>query len=155
VSAIELVSPLQPDEGAARLAAAIDQGMWLSWRGSKPVVGRVSGWSIRLAKRIGYQNSFQTILRGRLAPHSRGSVFRGTAGMHPGVAFFMAVWLAVAACVGVAGMVGGAAQLVDAIPALLMMAFGVAVAGLGRWLARNEKPFLVVFLAEVLAADRP
>jgi hypothetical protein len=161
VTAIEVVSPFPPDECAARLLAAIDQEGFLSWRGSRPVIGRVSGRSVRLRKRIRYRSSFQTFLTGTLEPQGEGSVFRGTAGMHPFVPIFMAIWFAgvgiawvgtalVAAIQGLLGAGGQPAGVV--ILTSVMMAFGVALVCAGRLLARGEEPFLVAFVADVLAA---
>src|SRR5688572_9015178 len=79
VSSIELESPLPPEECVVRLREAIDGDGMLSLLGSKPVLGRVRGRSVRLTKRIGYRNSCQAILTGRFEPYGTGTVFRGTA----------------------------------------------------------------------------
>ena len=79
VSTVELMLPLPPDECVARLRIAVDPGGVFFGFGSKPVIGRVFRRWVCLRKRIGYRNSFQTFLIGRVEPHGEGSVFRGKA----------------------------------------------------------------------------
>ena len=169
VNAIELVSPFPPDECVARLVAAIDhEGLlfWrasLFWRGSMPVIGRVTGRSLRLRKQIGYLNSCQTLLTGTLAPQGQGSVFRGTTGMHPFVPVFVWIWFAFIAIIGIVTAViaavqwlsGGVGQpiRVIALATSAMIPFGVVLLCVCRMLAQGEKEFLVAFLRDVLAAD--
>jgi len=136
------------------LRAAIDADSLLLPGGSRPVVGRVSNGLVRLRKRIGYRNSFQTYLIGSLEQRNNVTVFRGKAGMNPLVAAFMALWFVVLILIGGAGLVAGRQPLEAMIIPPLMMVFGVAGVWLGRWLARSEKAFLIAFVAEVIAASR-
>jgi hypothetical protein len=62
VSAIELVSPLPPDECAARLREATDNEGLRSSFGARPVIGRVSRRSVRLRKRIGFRDSWKPLI---------------------------------------------------------------------------------------------
>lgn len=163
---VELLSPLAPDECESRLRAATDRGGPLARFGLEPVVGRVSGGSVRLRKRIAYSNSFQTVLTGSLEGHGGGTIFRGRAGLHPLVTAFMTAWIGVVATAGAACVVAvlvalagrnrvGFAGIVFFIPLLLLLAMGVGIARYARWLARGEEAFLVSFVAEVIAAGRP
>jgi hypothetical protein len=161
VSAVELVSPLPPEEAAARLREATDRGGLLGWFATRPVVGRVSGRSVRLRKRIGYRNSFQTFLTGALEPNDEGSVFRGTCGMHPLVTAFLVAWFTAVILLSggmfvqaLRGPVGGGQPFVLLVTPLLG-AFGAALIWFGRYLARGEEQFLVIFVAEVLGASCP
>ena len=138
MSAVELMSSLSPDECVARLRGAVDAGGLFFGFGSKPVIGQASKGSVCLRKRIGYGNSFQTFLIGAFEPHGEGSVFRGTAGVHPLVLAFVAVWLVglvfgggllcVAAAQGRA--VGNQPLALALLP--LMGVFGAVVARFGR-----------------------
>jgi hypothetical protein len=100
VRTIEFVSPLPPQECEARLRETTDHDGLLSWFGSRPVVGRVSGRSVRLRKRIWYRNSFQTFLTGSLEERDGSVVFRGKAGMHPLARGIMAVWFGLLVLIG-------------------------------------------------------
>jgi hypothetical protein len=158
VSAVELVSPLPPDECVACLRGAVDLGLFFGF-GSKPVIGRVFGWSVRLRKRIGYSNSFQTFLIGAFEPHGGGSMFRGTAGVHPLVIAFVAVWYAGLVvgggmfCVAAAqGRIVGNVPLGLALLPLMGVFFAVVV-WFGRHLARGERRFLLAFVADLLNAS--
>src|SRR5262249_21960139 len=101
---------------------------------------------------IGYRNSFQTFLFGGLVADGRKTRIIARSGMHPFAALFMAMWLvAVAsfAAVSVAGVVGtesAVAQGVLTFVPLLMLVFGFALVGAGRWIARNERAALIAFL---------
>jgi hypothetical protein len=158
VSAVELISPLPPDECVARLRVAIDQGVMFSVFGSKPVIGWVFGRRVFLRKRIGYSNSFQTVLFGRIEPHGEGAVFRGTAGLHPFVVVFMAVWFGALVYGGVLICVAGDQDRLFANLALglaawaFMGVFGALTVRFCRYLARAEWQFLVSFLAGLLEA---
>jgi hypothetical protein len=157
MSAVELVSPFPPDDCAARLRETMDSGLGTRLFGSRPVVGHVSGRSVHLRKRIGYGNSFQTVLVGRLEESDGRTVFRGNAGMHRLVAIFMGLWFCGVVLIG--GLVfvsaigellaGGGRPLVLIAPPL-MLAAGVGLVRFGRWLARDEERFLVDFVAEVI-----
>jgi hypothetical protein len=162
---IELLSPLAPDEAAAHLQEAINSDGPLGWLGSKAVSGRVSGTSVRLRKRVRYENPFQTVLRGSLERHGDGSVFRGSAGVAPFVAAFMALWFAGAVVIGgtvfavfgvlaLLGRLTGREMLMGlGIPPLVLV-FGALFVSAGRRLAREDEQFLVSFVAQVLDSPR-
>jgi hypothetical protein len=150
----DLLSPLKRDEIVKRLTAAIDRG-W-AFFGSKPVVGQVDANAFRLRWRIGYRNSFQTVMFGRFVDEARGTRLACRSGMHPAVTAFMALWFAFVtplAFVSVSALVNGASD-----PALfisvLMLAFGVVLVAFGRWLARDERARLIAFLEQVAQARR-
>ena len=159
--AIELVSPLSLAECEDRLREATDRDGLLSWFSARPVVGRVSGRSVRLRKRIWYRNSFQTSLSGSLEDRDGSTAFRGRAGMHPFVTGFLAVWFGLlvlmggaAFVAGVGGLFGGRGQPLGMIALPVGLAFGGGLVRFGRWLARDEEAFLVAFVAEAIAAGR-
>src|SRR4051812_21410120 len=94
---IELIAPLPPAECASRLKAVIDteRSALFSFAGlfgSRPVVGRVTESSLRLRKRIGYRNSFQSFLTATMRPEAGGTLISGDVAMHPFVRVFMFVW---------------------------------------------------------------
>ena len=107
MAVIELLSPLPPEECETRLREATGRDGLLSGFSSWSVVGRVSGRSVRLRKRIGYRNSFQTVLTGSLEGRDGSTVFRGKAGMHPFVTGFLAVWFGLLTLIGGAAFVAG------------------------------------------------
>jgi hypothetical protein len=159
MSAIQLLSPLSPDECVARLREAVDPGGLFFGFGSKPVIGRVSRRSVSLRKRIGYSNSFQTFVIGTFEPHGEGAAFRGTAGTHPLVIAFAAVWV-VGLLFGFGMMVVAETQgrAVGDLPLglaglALMLALGALGVRLARYLARREEAFLVTFVAVAVNAS--
>jgi hypothetical protein len=154
---VELVSKLDRAEVVRRLQGAVDS----EWRfgGGKGVVGKVDEHGFRLRLRIGYRNSFQTHMFGAVQADGRGARIVARTGMHPFAAAFMTLWLSVIAIgvtIGVAGLIQ--AQPGEPVPALLilvpigLLAFGVALVGIGRWIARNERALLVEFLARTTEA---
>jgi hypothetical protein len=159
VSAVELVSPLPPDECVARLRLAIDPGGLFLGFGSRPVIGRVFGRWVCLRKRIGYSNGFQTFITGAFEPRGGGSVFRGKAGLHPLVIVFMAVWYAGLVLPGVmfcrthaqSGLLGNAPLAL--VPLCIIGPLGAIGLRFSRYLARGEQRFLIAFMAGVLEAS--
>jgi hypothetical protein len=152
---IEMVSPLDPDECAARLTEAIDHGdaRWVP--GSKPVIGSVTGRAVWLRRRIGYRNGFQTILVGTLEEHAAGTRFRGRTGPPRRNRVGLTIWfggltlLSVWTCILFLTRGGNPLGL---LMAPLMLALGGVIVWLGRWLARDEGAFLSAFAADVLKA---
>lgn len=174
MGAIELVSPLTPDECAARLREVTGDDGLLTWFGtfsSRPVVGRVSGRSVRIRKQIVYGNSFQTILTGQLKAHSGGTVFRGRTGMRVFVIVFMVFWFCGVVMIG--GLISITAfcrmvgidfggqrradgllswQLVPLLLPALMLAIGAYMVRFARRIARDERRFLIDFVAETIGS---
>jgi hypothetical protein len=159
LSSTVLVSPLAPEDCAARLGEAVDHTWLERLFGSKPVRGRLSARSFRLLKRIHYRNSFQTCLTGTLEFHVEGTILRVRSGMHPLVIAFLVVWFT-GAGLGCAiillgwlqGLVPGPVHAVGTIVPLLLLAFGIGLVRFCRWLARDEERFLIDFVAAVLGA---
>jgi hypothetical protein len=156
---VAVTSKLDRAEVLRRLQAAVDSE-W-TFGGAKAVVGRVDEYGFRMRLRIGYRNSFQTFMTGTMKAEGRGTRIEVRTGMHPFAAVFMTVWLSVvalAATIGVAGAIG--AQPGAPVQALLllvplgMFGFGIALAGMGRWIARNERARLIEFLERTVDGKR-
>src|SRR5262249_54589207 len=143
MGAIELVSPLTPNECAARLREATDRDGLLSWFGTRPVLGRVSGRSVRLRKR-GRRNSSQAILVGSLHELDGGTVFRGQSRWPRLVVGGLAVWFGGVVVIGgtafvstVRAMLAGGGQPLAVVIPPLMLAFGVVLVLLERRQVRD------------------
>jgi hypothetical protein len=152
-SRFELVSPLNRDEVVRVLNDSID-GNWRFF-GNRPVVGSVdrSGFSLRM--RIGYRNSFQTILRGTLVDANGSTRLRCTAGMSLYVTIFMFFWFSALIAFAVP-MVGFALQGDDWQGLAIvsgMLAFGAGLVWIGRRMARGERDRLLAFVADTIDAE--
>lgn len=156
---VAVTSKLDPAEALRRLQAAVDSE-W-TFGGGKEVVGRVGDDGFRLRLRIGYRNSFQTYMFGAVQAEGRGARIVARTGMHPAAAVFITLWLSVVglgAAIGVAGLLQ--AQPDEAVQGLIilvpvgMFAFGIALVGIGRWIARNERARLIDFLERSVEAKR-
>jgi hypothetical protein len=153
---VELVSPFARDELVRRLQAAVDSEWTFS--GRKEAVGRVAADALRLRARIFYRNSFQTFLFAKLIADGRRTRVVARTGMHPLAAVFMTLWLAAVGAFAFVGL-SAAMQPADAaetgplfLAPLAMFGFGVALVGIGRWIARNERQRLIDFLARTVEA---
>jgi len=154
---VELVSKLDRAEVVRRLQGAVDSE-W-TFGGGKGVVGKVDEHGFRLRLRIGYRNSFQTFMFGAAQADGRGTRIVARTGMHPFAAVFMTLWLSVialASAIGVAGLAqaepGETAPWFVILVPVGMLAFGIALVGIGRWIARNERARLVEFLERTVEA---
>jgi hypothetical protein len=167
-----MFSPLSPAECASRLAAVLDSDRLAGFSlpalfGSNPVIGRVTATSLRIHKRIGYRNSFQTCLTATMRAEAGGTLISGKFGMHPFVRFFMGFWF------GGIILIGGSFSVVVAISLFpgsghyyhdawmglvgppVILAFGIGLVRFGRFLTRDESKFLTDFLVHALnARDR-
>jgi hypothetical protein len=157
---LDLISPLPRDECVRRLQVATDR--WWALFGSRPLVGHVGESFLRVRKRIGYGNSFQCRLSATLEDEGSRTRLRCRLGMHPSVTLFMAFWFCGVVLIGAEVLVSTAAALLrgDAsaqawmgiIGPFGMLAFGVALVAFGRFLARNEREFLLNFLRATIDA---
>ncbi|MGI3777318.1 MAG: hypothetical protein ACRYGC_08495 [Janthinobacterium lividum] len=127
--------------------------------------GRVHPDRVVVERRIGYRNSFQPRLVGRMRDWETGTCFDVSVGMHPAVWIFLAFWVL---------MLGPLALSIDAqavvevlrhgttdagvigLSITGMLLFAVVLALVGQWLARSERAELLAFLRTVaLAEERP
>ena len=129
----------------------------------RPVYGSVSRQGFALTKyTLLYRNDLRTEASGRflLAPDG-GTEIPVRLGMSRVPAVFMTFWfgfIAVFIAGAIVAWLGGPVRAYGS-PALLIL-FALAMAGLGvafmafaRWLSRNEGPFLLRFLCELLEAE--
>jgi hypothetical protein len=151
-----MTSPLSRDELASTLREQIDSPFVLF--GKKTFIGRASASRIWIVRRVGYRNSFQTVLTATLSTSdSGGTLLRCRTGMSAFVIAFLSVWF------GGVLTIGGAVVSLPFIeaawkPELLilpaMLLFGVGLVSFGRWLAKGEDELLVSFLEDAVDARR-
>lgn len=166
---IKLLAPYGQAECVSRLSAAIDTehsvlSSYAALSGSKPVVGSVTESGMRLRKRIGYGNAFQSYLRATMRPEAGGTAIFGNISVHPLVRVAMIVWFG--AIIYLAGpaflhtvysmLVGSAPEYENSGVLLVMfpviLACGFGLIAFGRYLARDETRFLTEFLIKELDA---
>jgi hypothetical protein len=159
-----LFSPFTPVDCAKRLREAVDEGAMVSFfrAGSKPVIGKVSEFSLTLNKRINYRNSYQPYLTATMRPELGGTAISGVLAMHPFVRIFNVVWFGFVTIIflgmgwaSLSGKRGDSREtsLMLIVP-LGMLCFGIGLIWFGRFLARNEPKFLEDFLIQTLDARR-
>jgi hypothetical protein len=153
-----LSTRLTPAECEARLRARA--ASWPMWRPSAkhPVAGRVSSSGFSLTKAINYRNSFQTEARGTFSSFEHGTRIRLTLGPAPLVLVFGLVWILFAVGVLITGAASDFPVVVSngfppAVIPFAILAFGLALVGVGRLLARGEGAFLLQFLLTELEAE--
>ena len=165
---LEFFSPLSPVECQSRLSAAIDKERWptfsvLGFFGSKPVQGWVTESSLRLRKRIRYNNSGQIFFTGTMRQYGRGTLITGSFAEHPFVRVSTALWFG--------GMtLGGGILFIATIGEMLfshprhgewlgivvppvMLIFGSGLVKFCRFLARHEPEFLTDFIMTTLDGE--
>ncbi len=160
--AVELVSPLPIEECRLLLQAAMDA----PWEvvGSGLVAGRISGSKLYMRKQSWYKNPFQTRLVADMHEQAGRTFIRCRFSLHPFVKVFWVLWFAVVLLVGGPIFVISLLAL-TAVPARVpegawegilvpvgMLVFGVGNSWLGRYLARNERGFLIAFVRNTVAA---
>src|SRR5665213_2701447 len=156
--AFDLISPLSREECVQRLRSKIDP----AWGGT--VVGSVGDTSFRLRKPIYYRNSFQYSLSGRLIDENGQTRLHCRIGLHPLVRAFLVVWFGgvLAACAAIsirmASVLAGGSLPENMWPGVmipfLMLAGGVALVMAGKYLARDERAFLIDFLRRSVEAQK-
>lgn len=162
-----LLAPWRTERGAIRtrlstaqcrerLAGAVDP--WWKFFGDRPVLGWTGGAGGTLRKRIGYNNSWQTVLRYRLESSGAGTRIEYTAGMSRYARVFSLVWLGMVTLFGVFGTAAAfrtstpGAWMFVIVP-LLMATFMVALTAFCRWLARDELARLIDVLSGAVEGE--
>ena len=161
---IKLRTALTPADCVSRLAEVIDtDGSLFASRmdlaGSKPLMGRLDESSLFVRKRIGYRNSFQSLLKATIRPDAAGPVISGKIMIHPFIQMFMFAWFLISGTMlimraapvlglGNSGQNTGMAMIIP----LFMLVFGIGLILFGRHVARDEAPFLIDVLIRTLDA---
>jgi hypothetical protein len=159
MSTVDLVSSLSRDECVRRLRA--DVSSYLDIVSGKPVFGSVTSDTIKLRKRIYYRNSFQPTLRGHLDDAGGGTRIHCEFGEMPLLPVFIAAALIFVIALIVVGMTARNMNLHEvpliaiilplaALP--LFLGIGIGSIYIGRWLARDERAFLVDFVRKTTEA---
>jgi len=164
---IDLVSPLTLAECVSRVSAALSaprsSGPHAERFHSTQVVGRVTPSSLRLRVRIGYKNSFQSVLIAKLSQESRGTAISGDIRMYWFVRVFLLLWFSGVILIGGTIFVVTARDLLVGAAATgprwsglllpwIMLSGGLGVVWFGRHLARTEGDLLTAFLRKTLDA---
>jgi len=161
---IVLRTDLSAEECLRRLGEATDPGkrsiFGLSgYKGSKPVLATFEGNQFKLWKRIYYRNDFRPYFYGTLVPQDRGCRIEGYFDVDRWMKSFLWFWLALVVLMSIppafiAAMfqpIRGNAWI-DAIVPFGLILFGMLLPKFGRWIARDQEPFLKEFIEATLTA---
>ena len=164
---VTLHTRLSIEECKQRLAANTDREKFaftsFGYAGSKEILGRVRGDSIRLQKRRNYGNSFAPFFYAQLIPTADGTRVEGRFAMHPAAKIFMAFWYSALALFALTFLLRPQPSLpgtppqaiIGLIVAIAMALFAFALIKFGGWLSRNEPPVILTFLKQTLEATDP
>ena len=148
------------DECYQRLNDSVDPLKFRSLFGKKKVIGRVSKTSIRIRKRIKYENSFQPVLTATLRSDANGTKVSGRIGMPLDVKVVMCLYFAIIGSVFIVSVLShildgeipkGSDWMFVILPPIMII-FGFGLLKFGKYLARNEPLFLINFLIDLLDA---
>lgn len=89
---ITLISPLSLGECQRRIAEGVDPLSWFeNWQGTKSILGRVDGTTLRLEARQKGRNSFAPIFVGALSSDADKTILRGRFRMPLSILIFLGV----------------------------------------------------------------
>lgn len=162
-----LKSPLGLDECVARVERTSDPESFLDAGGSRPVIAKVRGASLRLRKRRPYGHSFAPMLYCHLEADGNGTRIQCKPRVMLLPKLFAAVWLGfvgfflfafLVATIGAAVAEGsispGVSESLVPLGALaVMFAFGVGLVWSGHRIGKREMPQLQAYLVETLSAE--
>ncbi len=143
---VELTFDVPIEEAIKRLDANVGNSVF-SHLTSEGMVGSVSRDTVKIHRVIPMmKNSFKPMLIGSFSTLGGRTILSGVFRMHRLVQVFMTFWFGVLAF---SVLTEGASILVnpsDAWPAplvgFMMIAFGVGLVKIGKWLSRNDKEWL-------------
>jgi hypothetical protein len=156
-------SPLSLDSTLEALRKSVDEERWtpFSWsgyRGESPLLGRIRPDSIRIRKRIFYNNGFARQFYGRLAREPSGTRIEGYFAGSVFTNCFLLVWwgaLGAALIPILWRMAAGRGYESDERGLLLLIAMGTGafvLVAFGRLLSRSGERFILEELREILNA---
>lgn len=160
--AVALISTSPLGTCCSQLNLKIDQPWTIM--GDRPVIGRIYETKLWMRKRIRYRNPFQILLRARLFEQAGSTHIQCYFSMRPFVVIFLTMWFGGVLLLGGGVFLMCLAGLIlayQSMPAgtwmgLLippwMVLFGFGIIQFGRYLARDERQFLLDFLCETLMA---
>jgi hypothetical protein len=136
------------------------------YRGTKPVIGLISGLELRLQKRRYWRNDFVPILYGRIITDGAGTRIEAYWGIQRWTRIFMRIWLILAALIGTPIFLASLRQLITGKPSVqgdlyvgllvppgMLLFGGILLPKLGLLLGLHERRYLVRFLEGVLVAQ--
>jgi len=145
---IELNVKLTPEEVTSRISSIMDKEtlFWhFTYTGDKKFIGKIKGQEFRVQKKIGYRNSWNHILFGRIKQMQNGSRIQGCLRMHSFVTIFMIFWFAGTSAFA---LLGGLILLTVpnpdsknivfiAVP-LVMLVFGIGLVCIGTRIGKRD-----------------
>jgi hypothetical protein len=161
---VELLSPLPIEECHLLLEAAMDTLWPWDYFGSRLVAGRISGSKLFARKQVGYKNLFQTRLSADTLEQDGRTLIRCRFSLHPFTRTFQVLWFAgvllICGPIFVMSLLtlaeapsrGPAGKWEGVFVPIGMFVFSVGNYWFGRYLARNERQFLIAFVCDTLAA---
>jgi hypothetical protein len=160
-----LRSDYDPQACFARLAGQIDVQKrtlfsFSGFRGSKPVIGFISGNEFSLQKRRFWRNDFAPVLYARLLPAMKGALIEGYFDFRTEVLLFMRIWLILATLVGVPivlvslrrAMAGDSDAWMGVGIPIGLIAWGFVLPKIGKFFGASERDYLSRFVEQALAA---
>jgi len=151
-----LRSALAPEALATRLGEEIDGPFNLL--GNRPLIGQWNHARASFRRRLGYRNSFQTVMDVAIQPQGSSSVLKVRSYMHPYATAFMILWVLamVVALVGIlrseAVQAMAASPVLALVPVLMIIVAG-AMVFLGRWIARKDHDRMLDTVIGATAAE--
>jgi hypothetical protein len=134
------------------------------YRGSRPVLGEVTGNTFRLQKRRYWRNDFAPHLYGQFRSEAGGSRIEAEFDLSRWVKSFMRIWLAGAVVLGVPMFMLSALDFLTGshhttgdnrlgliVPPALVL-WGFLLPRIGRFFAQGDERFLLEFLSQSVAA---
>jgi hypothetical protein len=161
-----LVTRLNPEECRDRLSLllATQQGQWRLTGGpppGRPLDGAVTEDGFTVARFSTGRQSFKTFASGRLVPTPHGTEVTIRLGVHPIVLGFLAVLALLVLSFVLLSLVGIALRTpnqpqerLNPVP-LMMLGVLAAMVAIGRYMARNDRAYLLSVLRETLDAEPP
>jgi len=144
--ALTLISPLNLDECARRIAQEIDpDNPFENWIGSEHIIGRIRGADLRLQVRRKYRNSFAPIFFGTLTSSNGHTIVQGFFRMSLPVLIFLGIF---GGSLLIGFLLSGQAAI------LCMFVPLVAIIGAGYGLGKGEEDQIRDFLQATLEGTK-
>ena len=153
--ALSLRSELTLDGIAALFGSRIEKQQWMRFsRGGSRFQGSFSSNSFTMSRIIGYRNSFNPIILGKVEPLGEGSFIRLIMRPHMAVSIFMSIWFS-GVFIGVGAVTFGFfSGKTPAHPMLLipfgMLLFGVALVSGGFWFEASKQKSMLLDLFKAI-----
>lgn len=151
---------LSKDECITRLNNSVEKETFFSnarWSESgQGIIGKIGQRDFKLYMKQGARIDFRPYFFGELVQVANGTIISGKFKISFFVKIFMAIWFALPSYISIAIVATSRnSAVIDLLPMFMMIGFGVAAIGFGKYSGKSVEKIILAFITQTLQTDSP